>query len=299
MKIPLLVSLVAALGATGPALAASGGAGAPDVNGDGKPDITNILEAADKLAVEGVVFDEGDPQGDVPVKRKDGKYHMCCIDLVTVGYRAAGYDLPSAIVGGPLLVKNSKTGRRGAGAGRAVTAVIPLIKKNPTFRYIPGPGVNPRFTPWKPQVPFRVGDIVFVHYDDGPDRHSGIVSGVDPATGLPSYITQISLYSENNGLHRSTFSEFFSLRCRLLTGYGRPVAWDTSPMSVHEKALHVAAVEPRPRTFALGGGAFNGLGAAVRTRLGSRWTGNGPAFVPVAPAGTPPSPTPPPPHSHR
>lgn len=187
----------------------------------GAADLDAILGRIAELDRVGVVFDDTDPGGSVPVRRSDGKYHMCCIDLLNVAYRAAGYDLRSA--------------------GRQVSNLVRVIRRDPRFQFYPGPNVNPWLANWKPKEPFRVGDMIFVHYDDNHDRHSGIVTGVDPKTGLPSYITQVSIYSDNLGLHRSTFDGFFSLRCRQLTGWARPKAWNGAPISPTERALMVAA----------------------------------------------------------
>jgi hypothetical protein len=194
----------------------------PDRNKDGKADVENILEKAEWLQHEGVIFDENDPGGHIPVRRKDGKFHMVCVDLLTVTYRAAGYKVPST---------------------RLVTQLIGHVKKSKDFQWYEGPGQNLYRTTWRPETPFRVGDMIFVHYSDNKDRHSGLVTGVDPTTGLPSHITQISVYSENEGMCRSTFDGFFSLRCRMLTGWARPRAWDVSEPSDRELEL---TVKPSP-----------------------------------------------------
>lgn len=193
-----------------------------DANDDGESDLANILGAIDHLKSVGVVFDDNDGQGHIPVRRRDGKYHMACVDLLLVAYRAAGYGLGT----------------------RQVAAVLQHVRRNPKFHYYPGPGVNPRVEKWLPEQPFRVGDMVFISYDDNNDRHSGIVTGVDPTTGLPSYITQVSIYNDNEGLHRSTFNAFFSLKCRQLIGWARPAAWDDAPMPAEEIALTVTPAQP-------------------------------------------------------
>lgn len=192
-----------------------------DANGDGKSDLANILESIDNLHRVGVKFDDTDGQGHIPVKRRDGRYHMACIDLLLVAYRAAGYSLGS----------------------RQVVAVLEHVKRSPKYHFYEGPEANPRVEKWLPEKPFRVGDMIFVEYEDNYDRHSGIVTGVDPATGLPSYITQVSIYNDNEGLHRSTWNGFFSLKCRQLTGWARPAAWDHAPMPAEEVPLTVTPVK--------------------------------------------------------
>lgn len=198
----------------------------PDINGDGLPDVDNVLRQIDHLASVGVMFDDEDKDGNIPNRGKDGKYRMACVDLLNVCYRAAGYDIPSAMKGGPLLGKNDPKAC-GSGAFRQIDKVVPWLKRNPNFHYYKTPEINlVANRRWRPRVPFKIGDMLFVHYDDATDRHSGIVTGVDPSTGLPTHITNCSIYNENQGLHRATVDEFFSLKCRMLSGYARPASWD-------------------------------------------------------------------------
>lgn len=200
----------------------------PDANKDGVPDVENILNRIDVLANVGVKFDDEDVQGHLPMRRKDGKYHMACIDLPLVVYRAAGYDIAGAMVGGPLFNTAAKPESIKSGRFRQIVYVVDWMKKQKDFNFYQTPeaGNLALNKSWRPAVPFRLGDMVFVHYDDASDKHSGIVTGVDPATGLPTHITQVSIYNENQGMHRSTLEEFFSLKCRVLTGYARPATWD-------------------------------------------------------------------------
>lgn len=230
-------------------------------------DLDAILARIDELDKTGVVFDDTDGGGSVPVKRRDGKYHMCCIDLLNVAYRNAGIQLP--------------------GAGRSVANLVSLIKRDKRFVYYPGPGVNPWLSGWKTKVPFRVGDMVFVHYDDNHDRHSGIVTGVDPETGMPSYITQVSFYSDNKGLHRTTYAGFFSLRCRQLTGWARPVAWNSQPVGETEKKLMVKApvVPIKPFRAFDGDSAAQMVAALQKVRNARRDAERKPVSVWVVPTG--------------
>lgn len=204
----------------------------PDANGDGLPDVDNILRQIDHLATVGVKFDDECKDGNVPNKNaKDGKYHLACVDLLNIAYRAAGYDIPSSMSGGPLLGKNDPK-KLGSGSFRQIDNVVPWLMRNPNFHYFRTPEINLVANQrWRPRVPFKIGDMVFVHYDDANDRHSGIVTGVDPATGRPTHITNCSIYNENQGLHRATIDEFFSLKCRMLSGYARPASWDGDPIT--------------------------------------------------------------------
>ena len=198
-----------------------------DVNGDGLPDVQNILNRIDELATVGVKFDDEDQCGNVPERRADGKYLMACIDLVNVTYRAAGYDIPSAMSGGKLIGATTDPKKVGHGNFRQIVTVLDWIKRNPNFHFYATPEINLVANKrWRPDVPFKIGDMVFVHYDDATDRHSGIVTGVDEATGRPTHITNCSIYNENQGLHRATVDEFFALKCRMLTGHARPASWD-------------------------------------------------------------------------
>ncbi|MBI4865200.1 MAG: hypothetical protein HY815_33805 [Candidatus Riflebacteria bacterium] len=244
-------------------------ASAPDVNGDGKPDVKNILDRVDQLHKDGVIFDESAPMGHIPVRGRKGRYPMVCIDLIYVAYRAAGYDLLSAMTGGPLFKKDAPP-PRGAGGLRLVTRLLAFVKKSPHFHYYDGPDLNLAAHPkWRPRTPFRVGDMLLIHYDDNADRHSGIVTGVDPNTGLPTYITQVSIYTATEGMHRSTLDEFFSVVDRRLTGWARPALWDQAPMSAEERALTVPLPPEPPRPTFYPGGAFEDIHARARARLAS------------------------------
>jgi hypothetical protein len=221
MMKPLVGCLIAAALALAPASAQV------DVNGDGRTDVQNILAKIDELAKVGVMFDDEDTKGHIPTMHKDGKYHMACVDLPIIVYRAAGYDLAGAMLGKPLLNNDVKPEEYPSGKFRQIVHMLKWMKASPDFNFYPAPAINLNAHPgWRPKVPFRVGDLFFVHYDDASDRHSGIVTGVDHATGLPTHITQVSIYNENQGMHRSTLEEFFQLRCRVLTGYARPASWD-------------------------------------------------------------------------
>ena len=44
--------------------------------------------------------------------------------------------------------------------------------------------------------------------------------------GLPSTVAQISTYTPTGSIHRSTWREFFWLKCRTLTGWARPALWE-------------------------------------------------------------------------
>ena len=204
---------------------------AADVNGDGVSDVDAILRTIDALAGVGVKFDDEDKDGYLPALRRDGKYHMACIDLLHVCYRAAGYDIPRAMIGGLLLDPDRVPSGRNTGYTRSVVNTIDFLKRSPNFHFYQSPEINlVANRRWHPRVPFRIGDMLFVHYNDANDRHSGIVTGVDDATGLPTHITQVSIYNENQGLRRATIDEFFALKCRMLTGYARPACWDGQPI---------------------------------------------------------------------
>jgi hypothetical protein len=183
--------------------------------------VEKLLGSIAFLEQTGVVYDEHDPDGHIPVRRFDGRYHMACIDLLTVCYRTAGYDF------GPVIFH------------RRVALLKERIRYDDRFRFFVGPGTNPRVHAWRPPAPFRVGDMLFVRYDDAPEYHAGIVTGVDPRTGLPAYVTHISGYTPTGGIYRSTYREFFRLRCRQLVGWARPVAWDRAPPGAVEKTLTV------------------------------------------------------------
>ncbi|MBI4862789.1 MAG: hypothetical protein HY815_21380 [Candidatus Riflebacteria bacterium] len=211
----------------------------PDADGDGRSDLTCILGTIADLDKTGVVFDDESGGGDVPVRHRDGKYHMCCVDLLLVAYRSAGYDLAAGMRGGTVIMSRGRVKRPGAGGLRQVERVVRFVRKSPTFHWYEGPCVNLLGNPWRPGVAFRVGDMLFCHCANHDNRHSGIVTGVDPKTGLPSFITSISIHNDNRGLHRSTFDDFFAVRCRQLTGYARPASWDGSPPPPEEAALTV------------------------------------------------------------
>lgn len=216
-----------------------------DANHDGTSDLGNILDTIDHLMSVGVVFDDTDGQGHIPVRRSDGHYHMACVDLLLVTYRKAGYSF----------------GDR-SGHFRSVSTLLQQVQRDRRFHYYPGPAANPRLVDWSPRTPFRVGDMIFVQYDDNNDRHSGIVTGVDPTTGFPSFITQVSIYAENEGIHRSTFNEFFSLRCRQLTGWARPAAWDAAPLPPEERPLTVKPAQPVRRVLPKISSQIHGLSIA-------------------------------------
>jgi len=239
-----------------------------DANGDGRSDLKNILDRIAELERDKIVFDEDDSQGHVPARRRDGAYHMCCVDLILVAYRAAGYDIAAAMCGGKLIGGDFRRCRGGVGRCRKVALVSDYAKREPLFHYYEGPDANLSSVRWTPKVRFRVGDMVFIRCRDNGDRHSGIVTGVDPKTGLPSYITQISFYSRNRSLHRSTLDEFFGVSCRQLTGYARPALWDSTPVTQEEQQLIVTA-PPRPPFYggACGAGALADSCAEARRRL--------------------------------
>jgi hypothetical protein len=190
--------------------------------------VEKLLGSIRFLEQTGVVYDEYDPSGHIPLRRADGRFHMVCIDLLTVCYRTAGYDFGDVDY------------------ARRVAVLKDRIRFDNRFRFFPGPGFNPRLQPWRPPAPFRVGDMLFVRYDDAPEYHAGIVTGVDPRSGLPSHVTHISSYTPTGGIHRSTFREFFRLRCRQLVGWARPVAWDRTPPGPIERTLTVVPGPDRP-----------------------------------------------------
>ena len=47
----------------------------------------------------------------------------------------------------------------------------------------------------------------------------------------------------------TTFNEFFSLRCRQLTGWARPAAWDSAPLPPEERRLTVKPAQPVRRAL--------------------------------------------------
>jgi hypothetical protein len=191
----------------------------PDANHDGKPDLHTIMGILSHLERQGVAYDDRDPGGNVPELRSDGRYHMVCVDLLTVAYRNAGYSF----------------------LGRQVVRLREQVMRDPRMKYFAGPDANPLPGSWRPATPMRVGDMVFARYDDTPEYHAGIVSGVDPRTGLPTHVTQISSYTPTGGIHRSTWREFWWLRCRRLMGWARPAAWDAGPVTELERSLTVPA----------------------------------------------------------
>jgi hypothetical protein len=210
----------------------------PDANRDGRTDLDQILGCLAYLERIGVVYDDRDHEGHVPVRRTDGRFHMVCVDLVTVCYRTAGYAFGGL---------TDPVGQR-VRDFRQVVNLRARVQADPRFRYFAGPMVNPVATRWRPTARFRVGDMVFVDYSDAREYHAGIVTGVDPRTGLPTTVAQISRYTPDGGLHGSTFAEFFALSCRRLTGWARPAVWDRAPMSALERSLTVPA-RPRPRAW--------------------------------------------------
>lgn len=202
-----------------------------DVNGDGVSDVDSILRKIDELARVGVKFDDEDKDGNVPMRRRDGKYHMACVDLLHIVYREAGIDIPSSMSGGRLLESTADPKKLGSGRFRQISHVVPWLRRNPNFHYYSTPEINlVGNRRWRPRTPFKTGDMIFVHYNDASDRHSGIVTGVDPATGLPTHITQVSIYNQNQGLHRASIDEFFALKCRMLSGYAHPASWEEAPI---------------------------------------------------------------------
>ena len=202
--------------------------GIPDANADGRSDVDNILGCIAYLTQQGVVYDDQDGGGHIPTRRADGRFHMCCVDLVTVCYRNAGYEFGGA---------NDSFTRVGSSYYRQTAHLRQRVMSDPRFRYFPGPNTNPLVTAWRPAQPFRVGDIVFQTYEDTHENHVGIVTSVDTRNGLPSTVTQISSYTPTGGIHRSTWREFNWLRCRTLVGWARPTAWDATPQGATERAL--------------------------------------------------------------
>ena len=256
----LVTALVLAL--TAPALAVSR---FTDANGDGKPDLHTIMGILSHLERQGVVYDDRDPGGNVPELRSDGRYHMVCVDLLTVAYRNAGYSF----------------------LGRQVVRLREQAMTDPRMRYVAGPDANPLAIAWRPAAPFRVGDMVFARYDDAPEYHAGIVSGVDPRTGVPTHVTQISSYTPTGGIHRSTWREFWWLKCRRLTGWARPAAWDTAPVTRLEESLTVPAPPGRDRApvwFVYEGSSAQRLKAALdKVRATSLRTVADPATTIIVP----------------
>ena len=203
-----------------------------------------ILSKISELAATGVAFDDEGSDGYIPALHIDGRYHMACIDLVLVSYRAAGYDFidlmnqrdapelgPTArkISCHPVEPKVSgkpEAGVTGPARSRSIVRLIEYLKSSSAFHYYDGQNSRPLDREWKPRMPFRIGDIVFLHYIDGPDRHSGIVTRVDPLSGLPAMVAQISPYNKVTDLQQTTLPELFRLKCRRLTGYARPARWD-------------------------------------------------------------------------
>jgi len=229
-RVPFLISiaLIAGLGLSSQ-LSAQGSA-STDTNGDGLSDVDNILDEIDRLKKVGVVFDDEDSQGHIPIKRGDGLYHMACVDLILVAYRAAGYDLCRALGGGRLERDKAeglyKKGDHG-GSARLVVNLVAYVKKSPAFTYYDVWGTSPLDEPWYPEVPFQVGDILFLHYTDSKDRHSCIVTDVDDQTGLPTRVANISAYNPGEDLQEIPFEALFQLYCRRISGYVRPTVWNT------------------------------------------------------------------------
>lgn len=200
-----------------------------DGNNDGRSDVDTILGIIAYLEREGVVYDDRDGGGHIPVRRADNKYHMVCVDLLTVCYRSAGYEFGGA--------KDPFAPRTPSSYYRQTAHLQQRVASDPRFRYYPGPNINPVATAWKPDRPFRVGDMVFQKYSDTNEYHVGIVCAVDTRNGLPSQVAQISSYTPTGSIHRSTWREFFWLKCRTLTGWARPAIWETLPMGDTERAL--------------------------------------------------------------
>ena len=268
------------LGLAVPSMAVTGQV--PDANHNGRADVDDILGCIDYCERAGVVFDDKDPLGHIPVRRPDRNYHMVCVDLVAVSYRTAGYafggDLdPINRPGAPFV---------NAGLYRQVVQMRARVQSDPRFRYFPGPGINPIPGGWRPPSAFRIGDMVFVHYNDAADYHIGIVTGVDPRTGLPSYVTEVSPYTPSGGLYRSTWREFFGLRCRVLTGWARPATWDGAPVSALERALTVIPPPQPARSVRLFGSTASRLSAALeKVRASHRgYEPSAPSSISAAPA---------------
>lgn len=213
-----------------------------DVNGDGVTDQQNIMDAVHALAAKGVTFNDEDPGGHRPVYR-NGYYQMCCIDLILVAYRAAGYDLCTAVGGGNLIrASTDYLGYSGgAGGARSVKAMTAYTRGSPVWKYEDLSGVDPLSSSWIPAEPFQKGEMVFIDYTcthgrQNSDRHSGIVTEVDARSGRPTRISQISTYNKNEGLQEVSLPALFNMYCRRLTGRARPAAWgvpdrDTTPVA--------------------------------------------------------------------
>ena len=230
-----------------------------DADADGRPDSQEILQVVNLLRQQGVTFNDEDSLGHRPVIR-NGRYQMACVDLLLVAYRAAGYDLCSAMRGGPLL-RNLDAQlldyRENGGNARRIASLIPYFKRAPEWRYFDAAGADPLDVNWVPRDPFQVGDMLFLHYvcDGSHDRHSGIVTAVDP-TGRPVRVAQISSYNPNEDLQEVTMPILFRLWCRRLTGHSRPAAWDAGVMAgANESRQRRAVLEPAVEVPSAGDGA--------------------------------------------
>jgi hypothetical protein len=211
------------------ALQAGNGSG----QGDWSTDVSRIMGALEELGRIGVEFDDHDPEGYVPLLRADGRYHMACIDLVHVAYRAAGYDLMAF-----LRSRHAPT--------RSVLALAQAMETSREYRYFPCPPVNPLETAWRPREPFRVGDILFLHYANSAEQHSGIVSSVDPS-GRPLRIAHVSPYNEEADFSESSLAELFQVSTRRLTGHARPAAWDRPNRYEAADVTDLDTVHPVPQ----------------------------------------------------
>ncbi len=171
--------------------------GEPDLDGN-DPDERNLFDGT-HLAWRNDGKDNNDNgQIDEPEET-----WLVCIDLPNMTYAKAGYDLPKLMAEDAR--KNPK--RYGARAGsamntasdpylaRRVPNVIRFLASDPRFYYFPEP--NLRTVDARPRTQFLPGDVIFFGHTDelgtskfGPN-HSGIVTEIDPETGMPTQVVSM------------------------------------------------------------------------------------------------------------
>ncbi|MBI4867090.1 MAG: SH3 domain-containing protein [Candidatus Wallbacteria bacterium] len=123
---------------------------------------------------------------------------MVCIDLCTAAYEQAGYPLTKNLLDAHG-IKDQVRWSTGIWVSKSkpyysrnLDIMVPFLKKSPAYRYFPENQINSPTA--RPNEPFLPGDMIFFGLTGelGTPKfrlcHSGIVTEVDPETGMPLYI---------------------------------------------------------------------------------------------------------------
>lgn len=173
-------------------------AGPPPFSPDGPmfeiviPESDNIPDGVHWKWSQDGLDNNGDGRVDDPLEEL-----LVCIDLCTASYERAGYPITSELLDHHRIPREDRiqwspgiwVSRRKPYLSRNLGYLVPFLKRSKNWRYFSEPKLDSPDD--RPREPFRPGDMVFfgLTEDLGTRKfrlcHSGIVSTVDPDTGMP------------------------------------------------------------------------------------------------------------------